>query len=372
MSFRQSVSDSRLNLRAGDVVEVRSREEILATLASDGAVDAMPFMPEMLEFCGKRFRVDKRADKTCDTIQHSGLRRLNDTVHLEGTRCSGAAHGGCEAACQLFWKEAWLKRVSDAPQGSEPVAAGSGCTEARLRAATVAEEPGTEDPTYVCQATRVAEATYPLRWWDVRHYAQDLTSGNVRLIDMLGVFVTWLCRTVAEAGVGCGSAIRWAYDHVQALHGGAPYPLRPGRVPKGAKTPGERLDLQPGEMVRVRSYPEILETLDTEWRNRGLYFDAEMVPFCSGTYRVRQRVERVIHEKTGKMLRFKNDAIILEGVECQSRYAKYRKFCPRAYYQYCREAWLQRVEPCPAERAGGDSACAGARDASAEVVETLR
>jgi hypothetical protein len=87
------MAESRLDLRAGDVVEVRSREEILATLDPDGTLDALPFMPEMLEFCGKRFTVAKRADKTCDTIQHSGLRRMTDTVHLEGTRCSGAAHG---------------------------------------------------------------------------------------------------------------------------------------------------------------------------------------------------------------------------------------------------------------------------------------
>jgi hypothetical protein len=34
--------------RAGDFVEVRSGEDILATLDQDGCVDGMPFMPEML------------------------------------------------------------------------------------------------------------------------------------------------------------------------------------------------------------------------------------------------------------------------------------------------------------------------------------
>ena len=43
--------------RAGEFVEVRSAAEILATLDEDGCVDGMPFMPEMLQFCGRRLRV---------------------------------------------------------------------------------------------------------------------------------------------------------------------------------------------------------------------------------------------------------------------------------------------------------------------------
>src|ERR1700675_2894438 len=47
----------RSRLRRGDVVEVRSEEEILRTLDPSGKLGALPFMPEMLRFCGKRFRV---------------------------------------------------------------------------------------------------------------------------------------------------------------------------------------------------------------------------------------------------------------------------------------------------------------------------
>jgi hypothetical protein len=48
-------------LRAGDWVQVRTREEILGTLDSRGMLDELPFMPEMLAYCGKRMRVGKRA-----------------------------------------------------------------------------------------------------------------------------------------------------------------------------------------------------------------------------------------------------------------------------------------------------------------------
>src|SRR5215475_14523868 len=101
----------KLGLRAGDWVEVRSAEEILATLDEQGCLDALPFMPEMLQYCGKRFRVFKSAHKTCDTIESHAIRNMANAVHLDGLRCDGEAHGGCQAACTLYWKESWLKPV---------------------------------------------------------------------------------------------------------------------------------------------------------------------------------------------------------------------------------------------------------------------
>jgi hypothetical protein len=46
-------------------VVVRSREEILATLDADGTLDGLPFMPEMLSWCGREHQVERRAEKTC-------------------------------------------------------------------------------------------------------------------------------------------------------------------------------------------------------------------------------------------------------------------------------------------------------------------
>ena len=76
---------------------------------------------------------------------------------------------------------------------------------------------------------------------------------------------------------------------------------------------------------------------------RGLYFDAEMVPYCGRTFRVLKRVKRILNEKTGRMTEFKNPCIILEGVVCESRYSQCRLFCPRSIYSYWREIWLERV-----------------------------
>ena len=90
-----------------------SAEEILATLDSEGGVDGLPFMAEMLQYCGRRFRVFKSAHKSCNTLGGGGIRRMPDAVFLEDLRCDGQAHGGCQAGCLLFWKKA----VAEARRG---------------------------------------------------------------------------------------------------------------------------------------------------------------------------------------------------------------------------------------------------------------
>ena len=57
-----------------------------------------------------------------------------------------------------------------------------------------------------------------------------------------------------------------------------------------------------------------MRTLDTKKKNHGMAFDAELMPYCGGIYRVRARVERFIDEQTGYMKRMKTPAVILEGV----------------------------------------------------------
>lgn len=99
--------------KVGDWVEVRAAAEILATLDADGDLEAMPFMPEMTAFAGRRFRVSAVAHKTCDTVNRTGGRRVDHAVHLDDLRCDGGSHGGCQAGCLLFWKLDWLKAAGD-------------------------------------------------------------------------------------------------------------------------------------------------------------------------------------------------------------------------------------------------------------------
>jgi hypothetical protein len=329
------------NFKPGDLVQVRSRDEILATLDDQGAIGGLPFMPEMLEFCGRTLRVFKRADKTCDTIEQTGGRRMMDAVHLADIRCSGAAHGGCQAGCLIFWKEAWLKRVTvEAPvTTTRSSTAPSDWLERCTRQPDSAHDEA--EPRYRCQVTELRRATTALPWWDIRQYARDVVSGNVSFRRLLRGLVVAGFRTLLETGVAYRMWVR-LYDRARRYAG---WPALPWRNGSGKSGPISKLDLAPGEWVQVKSHDEILATLDSNNKNRGLSFDPEMIRFCGGKYQVQNRVTQIIEEKTGRMLKIKNPCIILSDVYCQGDMSKYRLFCPRAIYSYWRESWLERVEP---------------------------
>lgn len=338
-------------LCVGDWVEVRTKDEILATLDSAGCLEGMPFMPEMFAFCGQRFKVYKRAHKTCDTAFPVQGRRVAHAVHLD-TRCDGSAHGGCQAGCLIFWKDAWLKPVNRRSPDSSLTSADSNasqtqqdsfCTESIVSACSTKND-GTGQ-AYACQATQLHYASAPLPWWDVRQYIEDYRSGNVSLWRIVCGAVYFLTYWLSRAGIGLGRPTRWFYDKFYPLWHGSPFPRRHGAIPEGTSTPAQTLNLQPGDLVRIKSHADIVKTLSTNNRNRGLYFDAEEVPYCGGTYRVLRRISRIINERTGRMLEMKTPCVVLDSVICQSRYSECRLFCPRSIYAYWREIWLERVEP---------------------------
>ena len=100
---------SVLKLKPGELVKIRSEKEILATLDSKGKYKRLSFMPEMLKFCGKKFRVLKRIDNYI--VEGLGMRKLKNTVILDGVFCDGSWHGKCDRTCFCLWREKWLKRV---------------------------------------------------------------------------------------------------------------------------------------------------------------------------------------------------------------------------------------------------------------------
>jgi len=312
--------------RHGDIVEVKSPAEILATLDDDGTLDGLPFMPEMLQYCGRRLTVEKRAEKLCDMIYPLASRKLPDAVLLEDLRCDGSGHDGCQAECRIFWKEAWLRpiragRPSSIGASSDPIVS---VVELLARnAKRTTEVDGQVVTDYTCQATEMHRATQPLGRWDPRPIVREYTSGNVRL----GTFLRVAAR-----------ALIWEPLRVLGLR-----PKVPLRGSGNATKPAP-LGLQPGDTVQVRLKEEIAETLNAQGFNRGLWFDEEMLPHCGGRYRVRQRIRRFIDEHTGKLVELKTDAVTLEGVVCSGERSPVRWFCPRGSYPFWRESWLRPMD----------------------------
>ncbi|MEV1002764.1 hypothetical protein [Nonomuraea sp. NPDC050202] len=315
-----------MNLRVGDLVEVRSAAEILATLDERGELENLPFMPEMLAFCGQRLTVHKVAHKLCDTISRSGMRRMDSAVHLTGARCDGGGHGGCQTACSLYWKEAWLKRVDPDEPATRRI------PEERLLKLLDANTRKGPDG-YSCQATellRAAPTCLPFR--DLGQYVTDVRSGNVGVGRTVGTFLVGLfnrfqglSRKVLPRRLWIRRGLRWGFIEGRA----------------GKRTPTATLDLQVGELVRIRSKEEILDTLNDDLLNRGMGFEEEMARYCGRTARVRARVERCLDEKTGRMLIMKSPCIILDDLVCEG---VYNANCPREFVPFWREIWLERVE----------------------------
>jgi hypothetical protein len=316
--------------RPGDVVEVRSAAEILATLSEEGSVDNMPFMPEMLQYVGRRYTVSRRVDKICDTVSSSQnwSRRMHSTVYLDDLRCDGSRHDGCQAGCKIYWKDAWLRRVGDKSETDlaqqdrgainrlELVALAGTRTERDFR--------GERIKAWRCQATDALKASTRMKTSYLPQYWRELTNGNYR---------PWRFFRLLARGFVMEIASR-----VGLLK---PLPLRGSR---SNLTSTEPLNLRPGELVEVRSPTEIAATLDNVGMDRGLSFDREMLPYCGRTFRVRDRVEKIIDDKTGRMLKISKDCVILEGAYCSGECTPGNWFCPRQIYSFWREAWLRRVQ----------------------------
>ena len=103
-----------LGLRPGEWVEVRSPEEIRATLDARGCHRGLSFSHYMYRHCGKRMRVAGRIDRIV-VEETGGMRTLRDTVTLEGSVCE--RHQGCARGMPSLWREAWQRRATGAERG---------------------------------------------------------------------------------------------------------------------------------------------------------------------------------------------------------------------------------------------------------------
>jgi hypothetical protein len=309
------VTQASPKLRPGDLVEVKSPQEIWPTLDHEGALDQLPFMPEMLECCGKRYRVSRRALTVCYSGAGSprGFRN-DDVVTLDGIRCSGSDHDGCQKACMIFWKESWLRKVEDAQPLSEQSLKDRATLHSHLKTSTGPK-------TYFCQASELANATHALlREERFARYLNGLFSGNFNLLQMLHsvqIWLVWKIRTMLLGIYARGTA---------------------------TSTPAEGLDLQPGEWVEVKSMESIRETLNERGQNRGLYFSPDMRLLCGKRLRVRNRIDKLIVDGTGEQRRLRN-TVCLEGSTCGCDYLGFGMGgCSRAEVSYWREVWLRRVD----------------------------
>lgn len=292
----------------GDVVEVRSAAEILATLDADGTLDRLPFMPEMLAFCGKQFRVAARAFKTC--VDDGEMRQFDDTVFLEEVRCDGGSHASCDRGCLIFWKAAWLKMPEESRNGKANQAAVSEDDLASL---------AMKNGQFFCQSSEILNASKPLPWWEPKQYLWDFRYNR------------------APFSLAAKSLAIAVYNKIAAR-----FKLQSWRAVTGSATNGNgfrSLNLKPGELVRVRPLEQIKTTLDAQGKNQKMLFAPAMADYCGQVMRVRDRVESIVLEATNRQRKIEN-TVVLEGAVCDG---VCHRLCPRKSLLFWRECWLERV-----------------------------
>lgn len=319
----QHRSPSAIQIRVGDWVEILSFSEIQQTLDTEGHLDHLPFMPEMLPYCGRRFRVSKVVQQICidgaKQVQgESALRsfRGSPVLMLANLRCGGESHGSCDRGCSIFWKANWVKPVSSGPLSEGPTHPSP--------ALVIPKGLPTHQSSgcYHCQSSEMPKATqHQSLFQRILNCGRDVRVGNQTWAAKFSQLMIWSC---------------WK------IH----FKLR-GTYPRGNAnpTPVESLGLKPGEWVEVKSLKEIEATLDDRGMNRGLHFSADMRLFCGKRLQVRRRMDGIIVEGTGQFRTLKN-SVSLEGAVCDSAYYAFGG-CARDDLHYWREIWLRRVESAP-------------------------
>lgn len=100
-----------LPLRAGDLVRVKSREEIEATLDYFHGLKGLVFMSEMWQYCDTQQRVFKPLVRFVDERELQ-VRKARGIVLLERLVCTGTGgFGPCDRSCFFFWREEWLEKI---------------------------------------------------------------------------------------------------------------------------------------------------------------------------------------------------------------------------------------------------------------------
>ncbi len=303
------------DLITGDLVQVKTWEEIRATLDTHGCFEKLPFMPEMLAMCGKQAIVFRCMHRLFDYRKTRRMRHMEGAVLLAGAICEGSSHGDCEAACHTIWKVAWLQRPGS---GTKAVTKRISPRDMELARANDLLKFGTSSPHYVCQLTQLNAASFPVSDWSIVNFFRPLIAGNVTLAAFT---IGWLTNL---------------FNQVQHLRQGVGYPVfeRADCLP----STGKDAKLEAGQPVSVRSSTEISATLNERYEHRGMGFEFDMLKYCGQRLHVRSEVRKLIDIVTGEMRAMKTPAYILRDVHFSGERQQFNSQYEPLFW---RGAWLK-------------------------------
>ena len=99
------------SLKAGDLVRLRSRQEIEATLDRWKELKGCAFLEYMGQYCDTTQRVLQVMERFLDERDYH-VKKCKGIILLEGVICHGTpVFGRCDRCCFLFWREEWLEKI---------------------------------------------------------------------------------------------------------------------------------------------------------------------------------------------------------------------------------------------------------------------
>lgn len=113
------------------------------------------------------------------------------------------------------------------------------------------------------------------------------------------------------------------------------------RVP-GYLAASSRTAFRAGDIVTVRPYEEILETLDQDGFCGGVLFMPNMRQYCSRRLNVLKPVRWIYDEKYREMLSC-DDIVVLSGATCDGKGMLNGEDCGRSCSLFWKTAWLRRA-----------------------------
>ena len=265
-------------------------------------------MPQMVELCGQSTTIVKWVTSSCVPTENGVLYGgVSDAVLLNVGRCDGQSFGGCQMDCPLMWKTAWLSNEVN-PEVED-------CSDAASELRQLAERNAiAADGCAKCQATQLVHISDTTQGSRLKQYATEMNLNRVSM------------STIATSF--CGGMLARLSGASGTVHGDL------------KRTPLVDLQLNVGEKVRVKSRDEIVKTLNTQGKNRGLWFDPVMLRYCGQELTVSKRVTVLVDETNGQIRNLKVPSVVLDDLRCDS---SQRRFCVRLLQLFWREAWLERV-----------------------------
>jgi hypothetical protein len=115
----QPTPSGRLELKAGERVRIKAKEEIVKTIDESGNNRGLRFDVEMSPYCGRVATVRRSVTMIIDELTGRMRQMKQPCIILQDVVCNGD-YSECRLLCPRripsYWREIWLERIEDGPE----------------------------------------------------------------------------------------------------------------------------------------------------------------------------------------------------------------------------------------------------------------